>query len=155
MQIEPASFVQVYRGTALSLPSSKRAFAHAKLASPMGCQQMLGLSQLSMVSIDKSRDGNLFSVSCCGRIISFFPFQFPHKGSSELLQAHRYNHGKKHSPLQSLIKHFPMFISENCKINVYGFYQIISEHKLSHFRFLQWKHIYLSLLKLCPFLEQV
>lgn len=53
--------MQVYRGTALSLPCMNGAYAHAKLASLMGCKQMLGLSQLSMVSIDKSRDGNLCS----------------------------------------------------------------------------------------------
>lgn len=61
MQIEPASFVWVYRGSALSLPSLNGAFAHAEVASPVGCQQMLGLSQLSMVSINRSRDGNLSS----------------------------------------------------------------------------------------------
>lgn len=58
VQIEPASSVQVYRGSALSLPSLNATFAHAKVASPVGCQQMLGLSQLSMVSINRSRDGN-------------------------------------------------------------------------------------------------
>lgn len=61
MQIEPTNFVQVYRGSAPTLPSLNGDFAHAKSASPVGCQQVLGQSQLSMVSINKSRDGNLSS----------------------------------------------------------------------------------------------